>query len=473
MFRYHVLRELSGYLDNQLSDKQKLKVERHLQGCQLCSQELSKLRLISQKLKAWQAPELGPFFEDAVKKEIAHQGLEKGEVKMKKKTLAILVPSGVLAGILVFAFLGSLYIQRGVVGRLRSGEDKIGEQFDPSKRDKPYYVPQSKFDARLSSKDQARFIYNGMPEVLKAMPNKTSYWTGTQEFAQGGENYEPYYINEGRYANRIDNTVSIRQSAMGNVRVASGGPTAPILPITPSEGSVIVIQPVLPATGEGEKIIRSAEVKLEVEDGKATYTKANEICQELDGYLASSNFYKDKEGREAGTITMRIPKDKFLAALEKLAALGKVESSLTNSQDVSQEYANLKARLDAAMVVYNKTLEALQKRQTTIPEAMRLESELTPILQRVEQLKNQIEYLNNAVSFTTVTLRFHEPQVSAKVLEESKNSIKESLLTAGINGIRFFAQAIPVVIVAVLWLGIIIGVAFLVKYWILRIFKRG
>jgi hypothetical protein len=154
----------------------------------------------------------------------------------------------------------------------------------------------------------------------------------------------------------------------------------------PGEGPVIVIQPTLPATGQGDMIIRTATVALEVENGKDTYNKASQICQDLGGYLASSNFYKDQEGREAGTITMRIPKDKFTVALDRLGALGKVENIGSNSQDVRQQYSNLKAQLDAAMVVYNKMVEALQKRQVTIPEAIRLESELTPVLRKIENL---------------------------------------------------------------------------------------
>jgi predicted nucleic acid-binding Zn-ribbon protein len=156
--------------------------------------------------------------------------------------------------------------------------------------------------------------------------------------------------------------------------------------------------------------------------------------------------------------------------------LGKVENSFTDSRDVGQEYANLKSRLDAAMVVYNKMLEALQKRQVTIPEAVRLESELTPVLRRIEDLKNQIESLNNAVSFTTITVNFHEPSASANALKQAREDIRQSMLTAQINGVKLFAkiiQDLPSIILLVIWIAVILGAAILAKYWIVRIFKRG
>jgi dsDNA-binding SOS-regulon protein len=238
-------------------------------------------------------------------------------------------------------------------------------------------------------------------------------------------------------------------------------------------GSVIVIQPNLPATGEGEHIIRTGTVRLEVGDGKDTYRKASDICKELGGYLAASNFYKDDAGREAGEIIMRIPKDKFTTALDKLSSLGRVENISTDSKDVGQEYANLKSELDAAMVVYNKMLEALQKRQTSINEAARLESEITPILRRIADLKNRVEYLNNAVSFTTVTLKFHELQVSSKVLKDSTRFIRESLIKAGVGLVKFAAAAIPVTIVLVIVGVVALALGLLVKRLIKRLLKRG
>ncbi len=124
------------------------------------------------------------------------------------------------------------------------------------------------------------------------------------------------------------------------------------------------------------------------------------------------------------------------------------------------------------MIIYNKMMEALQKRQVTIPEAMIMESELTPILRRVEDLKNKIDYLNNAISFTTITVHFHEPKVSLKVLKDSKQDIQKSMLAASIGAIQFLAKAIPVTIVVIIWVAIILVAVNLLKNWITRLFKR-
>jgi hypothetical protein len=443
MFKRHVLKELSSYLDNQLSDRKKFRVENHLQECKICSQELAKLKILSEKLKTWQVPALDTSFDNSLKNEIASWELEGGRFKMKKKTLTILIPSAALAGILVFLFVGQVYFKRGIQGGLREASENLGKEY-VTKQLGPMYG-----DSSVGS-------YFQIPQDLE--PNfQTTEKPQNATFNSYDAWSSRYYVAPAK------SYLELKGSTQGaDSTYAQTG-----------EGSVIVIQPILPTTGEGEKVIRTAQIRLEVEDAKETYKKASEICQELGGYLAESKFYKDYEEQQSGSITIRIPKDKFTTALNRLSALGKVESLNTTSQDVAQEYANLKSKLDATIIVYNKMLEALQKRQTTIPEAMRLESELTPILQRIETLKNQIELLNNAVAFTTVTLNFHESKVSVKTLKESIRFIRESILSTAINTVRFFASAIPIVVVGIAWLVFVVGIALFIRYWVKRFFKHG
>jgi hypothetical protein len=431
MYKCHFLKELNSYLDNQLSDEQRLKVEEHLKSCRTCSLELSKLKALSEKLRSWYVPDLDSGFEDLVRNKIVARELERGQVKMKKKTL-ILIPTSVLATILVIVCIASMqvYVKRSMQGRIRTTVDDISESFKPGDKKVRQFASLNEEHPVQSS------IIDGRGMIL----------------ARAGS------------AKRVDTA--------GYSGADMKYPLSQEKDESVGQGSVIVIQPVLPATGEGEKVIRTAELRLEVEDGKEAYRKASLICQEFGGYLAASNFFKDNEGRQAGTITMRIPKDKFLAALDRISALGKVENIYSNSQDVAQEYSNLKTQLDAAMIVYNKMLEALQKRQVTIPEAMKLESELTPVLKRIEDLKNKLEYLNNSVSFTTISVNFHESKVSEKVLTESKNYIQENMLKAKINSVRFFAQTIPVAVAIVIWAVILLAVALFVKYVVLPLFLR-
>lgn len=418
MDRCRFIRELGGYLDNQLSEKRKAEIEEHLKHCVFCIQESEKLKALSQRLKSWQAPVLDASFDSSVRSKIVALELAKETDKMKSKTLSILIPSGALAVILIVSFLSlNVYMKSGMQGKglyLKSSD--IGEQYEP------YYSESAAAESRLS---RNKLVFKeGMKKDREISADRAN--DKRLELARA---YSSASISFERMP---------AETVQSNTRVDNINPLA-------EDSRVIVIQPVLPATGVGDMIIRTAELTLEVEDGKETYRKIADICREFEGYQAESSFSRDNQGRESGRVTLRIPKDKFLLALEKLSELGKVKANNTNSQDVSQDYVNLKAELDAAKVVYDKMLETLQKRQTGIPEAVRLESELTPVLKKIENLKNQVEKLNNLTSFTTISVNFYEAEVSPKVLEETRKLVKENMLAAKINAVRYFATHLPLV----------------------------
>ncbi len=449
MFRSHVLKELSAYLDNQLSDKVKVKVEKHLADCAGCREELSRLKQISEQLKAWQTPDLGEDFDARVRHQIVLGELEKGEVKMERKLTSKWIPSSALVALLLVVVIGGqFYVKRGWEGKLKTASDDMGIQGRTT-----YAHTANAVNSKKGSEALSHWVHNAGVDLYEA-----------------GNEYEPYYAESQKpVAERVAKWSGSADATVN--RPASGAPLAE-QPVDAGEGSVIVVYPVLPATAQGEKVIRDARIMLEVADGTEAYKKALKVCQELGGYLSSSKFYKDNEGREAGTIIMRIPKDKFGIAQEQLSTLGKVEDITTDSKDVTQEYNSLKTQLDTVKIIYDKMLEAFKKRQVTIPDAIRQESELAPIRSKMENLTNRIAQLDNAISFTTVTLRFHEPNVSEKTLRESRNIIKESLITAKINFIKFMANIIPNAITIAVWVIIFLGAVLLVSFLSARLFKK-
>lgn len=471
MNRCRFIKELDSYLDNQLSEIKKLRIEEHLRKCKTCNEELAALRALSEKLKSWPAPVLKPTFDSCVKNKIVALELAKEGVKMKKKTLSILIPSGAIAGILIVSLLSfQMYVKSGMRGRFKSGPDSLGEQYEA---DSVYNRFTNSGNIVAGQKKLANARHGGkVKEQLAKNAIETGFWgsdSKRERYIRSGEEKGVYNVAAKLGSVGIVDNISPMPPAKSSISKSIGN----ISVLGEEDARVIVIQPTLQATGIGDMIIRTAELTLEVENGKETYRKIADICREFGGYQAESSFSKNDQGREAGRVTLRIPKDKFLNALDKLSELGKVKANNTYSQDVRQDYANLKAELDAAMVVYSKMLEALQKRQTSIPEAIRLESELTPVLKKIENLKNEIERLNNLTSFTTITVNFYEAEVSAKVLEETKKLVKENMLAAKINAVRYFATHLPLVGFVAGFTIAVFTLLILLSIFITRLKKRG
>lgn len=434
---------LSSYIDGELQDKQKREIEQHLSGCADCRAQLEELKAVSVPLKAWQVPEPSWDFDNRVRHKIVVSDLERGRVKMRKP-LWVIIPSGAVAGLLVLVMVSSL-VRRGLEGRVREATvgDKFAElekTFNGDLQYEPYYDEGSNFTTTRNAKMSEQLQIGG--GVVRDISQYTQR-TGNQVFV----NYEDQ-LSRLEMANNGAPVATPVSESWEDGKALAEAPT----------GSVIVIAPYLPATSESEKIIRTANIRIEVEDGQAVYGKLTALCQEEGGYLSGSQLSADEDGRISGHVTMRVPQAKFLETLEKVRGLGSVKVFMTNSQDVSRDYRNLKERLDAAKVVYDKMLKALQDRKNTVEEAIRTESELTPVLGRIQWLKDQIDVLENAVSYTTITVAFNEPEVSERLVAASGQHIRRALMASKISFIKSFAKALPHLVGFILMVLVVLGV---------------
>jgi ABC-type Fe3+-hydroxamate transport system substrate-binding protein len=68
------------------------------------------------------------------------------------------------------------------------------------------------------------------------------------------------------------------------------------------------------------------------------------MAEEFDGYISDMSISK-KEAK-TGYITIRVPQKNFYLAIERIDRLGEVKNKNIKSEDVTEQYIDLKARLE-------------------------------------------------------------------------------------------------------------------------------
>jgi len=482
MLNKHVKDQLSLYIDNALSQAERIIIEQHMRECAECREELALLKQTTNMVSQLSAPSLDPDFDQQVKAKIFDWEMKKEATTMKPRWQILPVPATAIAGVLVLLLIaGSLqvYVRRGIQGRIRDSSDQIGDHFSFVK------APKKNLDWGSSDKPASVFETGEYEPVYSSSSYETQSVGGDELTATEGSTFSRTYAagyggqQTRRGASRIAGVDSklrhIDRAKRAEVGSKDDYDYQGILTeseINVSTSPIIVVDPVLPAVGEGERVIRTADITLEVDNGQETYTQLSQLCEEMGGFLAQSQFYKDRDGIQSGVVTLRIPKDKFNEALDKVRKIGKVERINTHSQNVNREYADLQSRLKTAMIVYNKMMKAIEGRKVTIPEAMRLESELTPVTNRIEAIKADIEKLNNLTSFTTITVSFHESKVSPAVIKEGVRRAKENIVLYLLGALHFLVGALPTLLAVLAVIAIGLAVLLYVKHKILQYLNR-
>jgi hypothetical protein len=211
-----------------------------------------------------------------------------------------------------------------------------------------------------------------------------------------------------------------------------------------------------------QKVISDAQLEVEVEKGKfqTVFDQAMMIAKRYGGYLLSATAYASGEENslKSGTVAVRVPASSFTEALSDASKLGTLKSESLSTQDVTEEYVDLEARIrnSEANVEHLFALLDLAK---TIDEIVHVRSIITSAQEELETLKGRMRYLEEHTSFSTISVTIYEAGVEEEVVpvvEEEKESwgfvaaLEDALryLVKVFNGIiRGLGVLIPVLVV--------------------------
>ncbi|MFA5185860.1 MAG: DUF4349 domain-containing protein [Patescibacteria group bacterium] len=157
----------------------------------------------------------------------------------------------------------------------------------------------------------------------------------------------------------------------------------------------------------GDKIIRTGNLNLRVDDADKRMTEAKALAKQFGGFVDNSNLV-DNGGVKTGYITVRVPSDKYdelISAAKKMAVL--VLSENSNSEDVTAQYVDLSARLKSAQAEEAQYLDIL-KQAKTVEDTLKVTQALSQVRTTIEQLQGQLRYLGDRTDYSTLTISLTE-----------------------------------------------------------------
>ncbi len=198
-----------------------------------------------------------------------------------------------------------------------------------------------------------------------------------------------------------------------------------------------------------QKIIKTGDLSLQVQDVRKTADSIGEIARAAGGVVQSSSVTAGSEDQYRGTVTIRVPSVRFEVALQSIQDLGKVTSSSISSQDVTEEYVDLDAQktaLEAQLIQYNRILA----QAVNVSEILVVQREIERIQVELDRKTGKLKYYDNRISMSTITTRLTEPP---QVVTATGYSIA-SVISEGIAG--FSATVVWLVILIMTLLPLII-----------------
>jgi hypothetical protein len=199
---------------------------------------------------------------------------------------------------------------------------------------------------------------------------------------------------------------SLVQEPSADANAPAPMPTAAAYEIANHSGDLTVIE------RSNRMIVKNGDMRLTVKDTDVAIDRTTQIIGDAGGYIVSSRvWYQDYYGNNLkyATVTLGVPVQEFEKVLSKLRGLAvKVVDETAAGDDVTDQYVDLQSQLTNLEATRARIQEFL-KDAKTVDEALRINQELSNIEGQIEQIKGQMNYLNDRSAFSTITLNF-EPE---------------------------------------------------------------
>jgi Domain of unknown function (DUF4349) len=156
------------------------------------------------------------------------------------------------------------------------------------------------------------------------------------------------------------------------------------------------------------KLIRNAEVDLEIGSFNDAVQKITALTNEEHGYVATTSSEKQANGKLKGEIVAKVLPENLDRFLQKIRGLGELKNQTLGTEDVTKAYFDTESRLKNARVMEQRLIDMLKKKSDDINDLLQVEKELGRVREQIEQMQGELKYWDAQVQFATVTISLSE-----------------------------------------------------------------
>ena len=210
-------------------------------------------------------------------------------------------------------------------------------------------------------------------------------------------------------------------------------------------------------------VARSVSLGIQVRSVATARASLDAIVARHHGYAAQLTAGTAENASPNLQASLRIPAPELAATIAEVRNLGRVQTETQSGEEVTQQHADLVARLTNARESETRLRTILQQRTGKVSDVLEVEEEITRIRGEIESMQAEQQTLEHRVDFATIDVQLSE-QFKA-TLDSTDNSASTRLHNAFVAGYRnasetllgivlFFGEYGPALLIWIVILGV-------------------
>ncbi len=216
------------------------------------------------------------------------------------------------------------------------------------------------------------------------------------------------------------------------------------------------------------KIIKSANVKYKVTQVKMATNQIHKMVQQFNGYISDQRFQNTVYQIE-NRFTIKVPEKHFGKIMDSLVQVAEfVDFENITTQDVTEEYIDIQARLKTKLEVKQRYETILRQRAKTVKDILATEEKLRVLQEEIEAAQGRLNYLTNKVSYSTIQVDLYETVDYI----ETPESYTRTFLSKTKDGFSFGWKLIESIVLGVIYIWPLVLIGVVLFFVVRRRFRR-
>jgi hypothetical protein len=271
----------------------------------------------------------------------------------------------------------------------------------------------------------------------------------------------PAQVFEGGFGRGADGV----NVALPDASVGGGG----VIPDYENDAASSVVAPTPAIPASERKLIQNGALSLVVNRVEDALTDLVSIAEKLGGRIDSETVYNSGDAaKKQATVVMKVPAVNFSAAMEQSKGIArKVESENISTEDITEKFIDMQARLKNLKAEEEQYLE-IMKKALKIDDILKVSQKLYAVRQQIEQLQGQMNYLSRHVDMSVITINLSsEPDIKPTEVIWSPSTTMKEAMKGLIDGFYTFLKYVILFVGYFLPLTILFGSSILLLVWLI------